>query len=184
MMPRDMTSDLVSEQFRKGKMAFVINGPWFKGDLGQLDPTKWGTAPLPIVSATQKPLRPFLGVEGVMLSSRSKHPQHAWQLIQWIASKKSAQRRMAQGQLVAHTQVYESTQITPWLKTFKAQFKRTIPLSNAPIMKRMWTPMKRALSNVILFNGDAQEALNVARMQIKKAMGPEADSMLKKGDPQ
>jgi maltose-binding protein MalE len=119
-----------------------------------------------------------------MLSSRSKHPQQAWQLIQWIASKESAQRRMAQGQLVAHTQVYESTQITPWLKTFKAQFERTVPLSNAPIMKRMWTPMKRALSNVILFNGDAQEALNVARMQIKKAMGPEADSMLKKGNPQ
>ena len=52
------------------------------------------------------------------------------------------------------------------------------------MMKRMWTPMKRALSSVILFNGDAQEALNVAQMQIKKAMGPEADQLLKKGQSQ
>ena len=172
MMPRDMTSDLVSEQFRNGQMAFVINGPWFKGDLGQMDPQKWGIAPLPKVSETQKPLRPFLGVEGVMLSSRSKHPQQAWKLMQWLASKESAQRRMSQGQLVAHAHVYaEAPQSDEWINTFKIQFEQTVPLSNAPMMKRMWTPLKRALSQVILFGGSAHDAVNEAQMQIRKAIG-------------
>jgi maltose-binding protein MalE len=177
LIPPEVNGALISELFRRKKLAFVINGPWFKGDLegGEADEEAshsrgekrpwWGVAPLPTLSETGRPLAPFLSVEAVMISPRSAHPERAWTLARFLASEALAEKRLLDGQLVAHMRPYSGKEAneSQWIQTFRAQFDMAVPLSNAPAMKRMWTPMKRALSRAILYGHLPKPALDEAQ---------------------
>ena len=181
IIPPEVNGALVSELFRSGKLAFVINGPWFKGDLKRTltDEQKhstssslsshdtqasnhwWGVSTLPMVEATQKRLQPFLSVEAVMVSAKSHNKLAAWKLARYLASDQVAIERLMQGQIVAQKAAYQSSQAQndTWIQTFNQQLQWTVPLSNLPQMKKIWSPVKRTLSQVILYQGDVHQAL-------------------------
>ena len=188
LIPPEVNGALISQLFRRKKLAFVINGPWFRGDLegpvingktrrlrGDED-AWWGVAPLPILSETGRPMAPFLSVEAVMLSSRSAHPERAWALARFLASEELAEKRLTDGQLVAHISPYQTPDAKrdPWVQAFREQLSATVPLSNVPAMKRMWTPMKRALSRAILYGQPPQVALDEAQQSLRGFIDREA----------
>ena len=49
---------------------------------------------------------------------------------------------------------------------FHRQLSSSIPLSNEPLMKSLWTPMKRALAQVIIYQADVQDALKAAQRAV------------------
>lgn len=170
IMPEEASSALLTGLFRKQELACVVSGPWFRGELK--GHTNWDVAPLPVVSSTGKPARPFLGVEAVMVSARSSRKRQAFALAQAITSDAAAQARMRDGgQLVANQAAYEQLS-DPIARAFRAQVDDTEPLSNRPHMRRVWTPMQRALSQGIVQGKDPKTALAQARRLIEKADAP------------
>ena len=72
IVPEDASGSLVSQLFRDGKAAFAINGPWFLGELPK--DLSFAIAPLPTVSQTGLPARPFLTVEALFFCHPSGTP--------------------------------------------------------------------------------------------------------------
>lgn len=167
IFPEEATSALITSLFRERKLACVVSGPWFRGELK--GHSNWGVAPLPIVNATGRRARPFLGVEAVMVSARSTQKRAAFALAQAITADDAARTRMQSGgQLVANRRAYAGL-TDPIARAFRAQVDDTEPLSNRPHMRRVWTPMQRALSQAIVQGRPPAEALTDARRAIHKA---------------
>ena len=169
VIPNEATSALVSSLFLKHSLAYVVSGPWFRAELAGHE--GWGVAPLPIVSATGRPSRPFLGVEGLMLNRYSKHKTAAFELMTALTTDDAAfVRSQTGGQLVANRQVYLRSEVRddPFAQVFRAQLGHSVALSNRPHMRRMWTPLKDALSRAIVHGEDPAAALRLARTRVEE----------------
>lgn len=172
IMPEEASSALITRLFRSRKLACVVSGPWFRGELK--GHASWGVAPLPVISSTGRRARPFLGVEAVMVSARSAKKRQAFALAKALTQAEAARARMRSGgQLVANPSAYAGM-TDPIAQAFYGQVDDTEPLSNRPHMRRVWTPMQRALSQAIVQGRDPKAALADARRAISKAdrLGP------------
>lgn len=170
IVPEELTNALVTTLFRQRKLAFVLSGPWFRSDLAGHD--GWAVAPLPVIAETGQPARPFLGVEGLMMSARSPRKALAFELMGHLTGDAAALRRIAGGaQLVANQAPYEDPQVAAdaFAAAFRAQVQRTVSLSNRPHMRRVWTPMERALSQAIVQGRAPEQALAEAVAAIRRA---------------
>ncbi|MAD60214.1 MAG: hypothetical protein CMH49_01700 [Myxococcales bacterium] len=190
LIPPEIDGALASELFRRGKLAFLINGPWFMSELADFDSERWAVALLPSLkkTSTQNPdpqvMRPYLSVEGVMVSAYSKQSQKAWRLAQFLASPQLAIHRQDRGELIAYQDQslsdgrkddqVDSSSSKPnskqkkWQAIFQAQVKSSIPLSNDPQMKGLWTPVKRALGQSILYDADIKKSFAEAEKAVSK----------------
>lgn len=168
VIPKEPTSVLVSQLFNEGRAGMVINGPWF---LGEIDPKiDYGVAPLPVVLETGLPARPFLTVEGVLLSAYSKNEKKAAQFARFLAVGMGAKKRLQQGrQLVAEKKIYESPDILldDALTQFKAQAQQAVPMPNDPRMRVVWEPAAMALRSVLRGSKTPVEALDKAQFRLK-----------------
>ena len=170
IIPEEATSALVTSLFNDHRLAFVVNGPWFRAELGGND--RWAVAPLPRVSETGLPAKPFLGVEGVLMSARSTHKREAFALMRFLTSDAEARGRLVDGgQLVANQAPYAdpAAAADPVARAFRAQVQDTVSLSNRPHMRRVWTPLKTALSQAIVHGKPPAEALAEALAAIRRA---------------
>ena len=167
IIPEEVTSALVTSLFRDRKLAFVVNGPWFRGELEGHD--KWAVAPLPIVSETGIPARPFLGVEGVLLSAQSLRKADGYALMRFLTRTDEAKTRLSSGgQLVANQAAYVKGAGDAFTEAFRQQVEQAVPLSNRPHMRRIWTPAQDALSQAIMHGVPPAEALQEAVRLIKR----------------
>jgi maltose-binding protein MalE len=172
LIPPEVDGALSSDLFRRGQLAFLINGPWFMAELSDFDPTRWAVAKLPKLTHDGEMLRPYLSVEGVMVSSRARQTKNAWRLATYLASPEVAKHRLLRGELIAyHKEVIPSSKslaTNPWHMVFQTQIQESIPLSNHPKMKSLWTPVKRALGQSILYQAPIQKALDEAQKAIER----------------
>jgi len=169
IIPPEVTSALTTALFRRHELAFVVSGPWFRAELSGHD--GWGVAPLPVVSATGQPARPFLGVEGLFLNRRSPRKRLAFDLMVALTGDEAARTRFTGGgQLVANQVVYEDAAVRAdaFSQAFRAQAARTVALSNRPHMRRIWTPVKDALSAAIVHGAEPAGALKTAVEEIAR----------------
>ncbi len=170
IFPEEATPALITSLFNQHRLAFVVNGPWFRGELVGND--RWAVAPLPIVSETGRPAAPFLGTEALYLSARSSEKRKAFELMRFLTSDDAARRRFREGgQLVANRAVYEDAAVAadPFARAFREQLARTVSLSNRPHMRGVWTPMETALSNAIVHGVPPATALGEAVDRIRRA---------------
>ncbi len=167
LLPAEPTSQLISSLFNGGKVAMVLNGPWFRGEIETGVP--YAVAPMPIVSETGKPAAPFLTSEAVLLSRRSKHKRLAFEVMKYLTSKASAMVRMTVGkQPVANQACYATPEAKadPILLAFRRQLDHTVPMENTPAMRVVWAPMLNALGKIFRGQGTAKEALDEATREV------------------
>ena len=170
LMPKGAAAAQIAALFKQRKLAFVIDGPWFENALR--GHAKWGVAPLPELSETGKALRPFLGVEALMLSARSPVKEAALIAARFITSDSEALSRWSTGrQLVANRAVYDRADVRNdhFAKAFRAQLSRTQPLSNDPMVRHLWSPLSRLLSQTIVRGKAVDNAILEAEKAIRKA---------------
>jgi arabinogalactan oligomer/maltooligosaccharide transport system permease protein len=149
IIPEEPTSALISQLFNKGEAALVINGPWFLGEISK--DIDYSVHPLPIISKTGTRAKPYLTVEGAMISAQAQHPKEATKLAEFLASKEGATARALEGkQSVATTSAYEHPKISsdPIQKAFLIQLNHSIPMPNRPEMSATWEPMARAIRRI------------------------------------
>ncbi len=174
IMPEEITSTLVTSLFNQNKAAFVINGPWF---LGEIDKSiDFGVALLPVLDKNSAPtikeekrLTPFLTVEAIIMSSRSNNKKEAFKLMKYITSDSQSEIRLLVGnQTVSNVRLYEKNEVksNPVIMAFFEQQKYSIPMENSPEMRMIWTPIQMALSKIIRGENDFKEILTTANKEI------------------
>jgi maltose-binding protein MalE len=166
IMPQGAVSGFVlTALFNDGKLPFVLQGPWFIGEIDKA--VQWAVAPLPEL-APRQPLRPFLGSEAVMLSAKSTDREAALRIIDYLTSDEAALTRIEVGrQMVANVKVWEMPrwQSDPVAKVFRAQADSAVPMPNGAEMAALWNPYNTALQKAIYGETPATTALAEAQQR-------------------
>lgn len=167
IVPPGMTGTMVATLFNEGKAAMAISGPWLQAELDAGVP--WRVVSLPVVSATGRPAAPFLGAEGIFLSSRAHDMDAAFALMDELAGDDSALRRARRGrQVVPNRAAYREPDIggDPVLAAFQAQAEHSVPMPATPAMRMVWTPYETALQKIIGQGADPAATLAAAEREI------------------
>lgn len=167
--PQEATAALVTQLFNEGNSAFVINGPWFLGEIGKNVP--YSVAVLPKVSSTGESMRPFLTVEAYLISNHETTDKAgAAAFGKFLVSHSAAKVRAITGrQSVATVSVYEDEEVATdeILNVFKKQAEVSVPMSNNPKMRMVWEPLAGALRKILRGADTAENALDGAQQQFK-----------------
>lgn len=164
ILPQGTVSGFViTSMFNDGKVPFVLQGPWF---IGEIDKTvEWGVAVLPELEPG-KPMRPFLGSEALLLSAKTQNKDAALRIMDYLTSDEAALLRVEVGkQMVANVKTYEMPKWSddPVVKVFRAQADSAVPMPSAAEMAAVWTPYNTALQKAIFGEVKAEEALAEAQ---------------------
>ncbi len=149
-MPEEATNAKVKALFDEGRAAMVIDGPWFAGEVNPA--IHYSVVPLPTVSETGKPMRPYLGVEVALVSATAAHPEDAQALARFLSVGDAARERAVQGrQVPANKDAYEDPRIKAdaLLLAFRDAADRGYPMPNTLEMSKTWEPLKLTLREVL-----------------------------------
>ncbi len=149
-LPEEVTGALVKSLFNDGKAAMVISGPWFTGEIN--DGVPYQVVPLPVVSETGLPMRPYLGVEAALVSPRSSQKDGAHALARYLSTGRASVIRAQVGrQIPADLGAYEAPEVKadPLIAAFSASAKHAVPMPTTLEMSKVWEPMKLVLQGVL-----------------------------------
>jgi multiple sugar transport system substrate-binding protein len=88
-LERDGTQ--VENQFKGGKLAVWIGGPWVLGSIGRADDDTWDATARKNVGVAPMPTGPggkaytFVGGSDLMMFKSTKHPDEAWALMKFLS---------------------------------------------------------------------------------------------------
>ena len=168
LLPAEPSTALVTSLFNEGKAALVFSGPWFVGEIAQgID---YAMAPLPTVDeAGGKPLRPWMTVEGVGISSHSANKDAAYDFVRYLTGPEGARIMATQGrQNPAFAPIYEDKAIgaDPVLAAIREQAKTALPMPNLPEMTMVWSPATTAMNKVVKKSATPKVALDEAQKDV------------------
>ncbi|MCA9666192.1 MAG: extracellular solute-binding protein, partial [Myxococcales bacterium] len=168
IVPPESSANLTTTLFNSGRAAMAISGPWM---LGELSPKiDVGIVPLPVVSKSGKHAAPFLGVEGIMMSARSRNKAAAFVAMRFLASAKMAvlRARLAR-QPVAAKAAWQDSRVAsdPLLRAFRKQLDHSVATPGTPDMRVVWSPYDTALSKVVAAGLAPEKAVAEAEAEIR-----------------
>lgn len=124
------------QEFARGNVAMMITGPWEIGEFRNRMPPEladaWMTAPLP---GPEGPGVSMAGGASLVLFRRSRHPEAAWKLIEYLSEPATQQRFFAQtGNLPSRRSAWQDSALAsnPYLPAFREQLERVQPLPKVP----------------------------------------------------
>jgi arabinogalactan oligomer/maltooligosaccharide transport system substrate-binding protein len=172
ILPAEPSTALITALFNQGKAAMIFTGPWF---LGEIDPSiDWGLAPLPVaVEAGNKPLRPWITVEGAYIAAPSKHKDAAFEFAKFLTSAESAKTMALEGrQSPSNKEALADPRVAndPVLKAFHAQVENAVPMPNLPEMTMVWSPATIMMASVAKRTIQPKAALDKAQAEVVKAV--------------
>jgi arabinogalactan oligomer/maltooligosaccharide transport system substrate-binding protein len=171
IMPEEVSNTLVTSLFNKNKAGMVISGPWFMGEIDKS--VNYSVSLLPIISKTGKRATPYLTVEAVMMSARTKDKKAAFQVMQYLTGPEAGVVMATEGrQTPAQREVYGNPAVKndPILSVFKEQLANTIPMPNTPVMRKVWDPATKAMNKIINGNLDPAQVMHAAQGELKKLL--------------
>jgi arabinogalactan oligomer/maltooligosaccharide transport system substrate-binding protein len=166
VVPEETSGQQIATLFNEGKIEMAVSGPWFIGDIQEGVP--WAVTSLPVVSATGKPAAPYLGSEGVLMSSRARDKDAAFAVLDYLTGDASAIVRGREArQVVANRAAYADPRIgnDGALTTFRHQAEIAVPMPATPEMRAVWRPYQIALAE-ILRGGDPGDALRGVESEV------------------
>ncbi len=166
LVPGQPTEELVSRLYDEGRVPYVIGGPWFAA--AQSRPI--AAAPLPIVSETGQPARPYLTVDAAFSTPTSAHPAQAASLAAFLAEEDGARLRQDLGrQAVAAVGV---TSEDPLVQALSAAALVAVPLPTDPKVQMAWEAMARALRDVLRGARTPERAAQAAQLTFETLSRP------------
>lgn len=171
VLPPEPSEALVTSLFNEGKVAMVINGPWF---IGEINPSiKYGLAVLPVVDETKKPMRPWLTIEGAYVAASSKQKDAAYELAKFLTSEEAGLILAIEGrQLHTNKAVYQDKRVSgdPVLKAFYDQLANAEPMPNRAEMTMVWSPVTTAMNKIVKGSASPEVALKEAAGTIQDSI--------------
>ncbi|HUK62420.1 MAG TPA: sugar ABC transporter substrate-binding protein [Dongiaceae bacterium] len=153
------------QEFERGTFSMYISGPWDVGEFRRrLSPAmdgRWGTAPLP------GPDGPASGVStaggsSLVLFRRSKHPDEAWQLIEYLSLPEVQLRfHHLTGDLPACRAAWSDTAFTndPCSRAFAIQLERTVATPKVPEWENISLLLQDTVERMVLGHVPPDSAL-------------------------
>src|SRR6266700_3866652 len=163
--------DATSSLFTEGKAAAIINGPWAYADYATKAGIDVGFAKIPVITSTNTPGKPFVGVKSLWITKNAKDPALAADLLKFYtnASNQVAMSKV-DGEVPANLAADNDPSVTsnPAISGFAAQAQLGVALPNTPFMSGVWTPMDSALAAIWAGSTPVQTALNEAETAAQK----------------
>lgn len=163
ILPTEPSEALIASMFNEGKAAMIINGPWFVGEIDKK--INFGLALLPVLDAAQKPMRPWLTIEGAYVAASSNKKDAAYELAKYLAGEEAGLVLALEGrQLHTNKAVYNDKRVSgdPVLKAFRDQLDNAEPMPNRPEMTMVWSPATTAMNKIVKGNASVEAALKEA----------------------
>jgi arabinogalactan oligomer/maltooligosaccharide transport system substrate-binding protein len=172
LVPPATNTDIMEGKFAAGQAGMIIDGPWAVANFKSKG-VNFGVAALPSFSKT-KPMRPFVGVQGFLVNSKSQHTKEAWDLVKYLSQNAQLPLFKAAGRVpvlnsLANKAIVKRSPVTQAVIN-SSNVGQAMP--NIPAMAVVWQPMANALSALV--NGkttpaaaaaDAQKAIQTAIAQ-------------------
>lgn len=164
-------SSTMSQLFVQGKLAMVLNGRWAVPLYRQNLKFKWNIAPFP-----KGPAGSVVDADasGWVISRQSKHPEQAWKLIEFLASRKASEAFTRPGLIiparkdVAQSPVFLSPDLPPKDAIYFLDALQTgKPTPAIPYWNEMLEVLNRSLEPVWDGRQPAAEALKGINQQIE-----------------
>lgn len=172
VVAEDTDVSVVTNLFRSGKAAFVIDGPWLAASLSDAPSLHYRVAPLPAIAAAGGPIKPFLGVEAVLLSPKGAARPEVRALARLFASPEATKIRLKRARtLPARTDV-ELPADDPLIAAFAQQAKNTIAMPSSVAMDAVWEPAERAIRKVLRKDALPAAALSEAKKRFDDVRRP------------
>jgi arabinogalactan oligomer/maltooligosaccharide transport system substrate-binding protein len=172
ILPTEPSTSLITTLFNTGKTAIVFSGPWF---LGEISPdVDFGLAPLPNISeAEDSPMRPWITVEGVYISSQSQLKDQAFEVLFHLTSPESGKVMAVEGrQTPANIMVYDYPEVADdaILGAFRKQVEVAIPMPNQAEMTMVWSPATTAMNMIVKGAATPKAAFTKAQKSVDRAV--------------
>lgn len=164
----DITYDIMLEKFGDGSAPFAITGPWA---LPSFENVNYVVEPIPPVQGNAT--RPFIGVQGIMISAFSEAKLFATDFVLSFLATQEAQQAFfdADPRSPTNLAVLAAVQdVDPNLAGFAAAGASGIPIPSVAEMGAVWTPWQDAYQIIVTGAGDAREAFQNAAQQIRTAI--------------
>jgi arabinogalactan oligomer/maltooligosaccharide transport system substrate-binding protein len=164
----NITYDIMLEKFGDGSAPFAITGPWA---LPSFENVNYVVEPIPPVQGGET--RPFIGVQGIMISAFSEAKLFATDFVLSFLATQEAQQAFfdADPRSPTHLGVLAAVQdVDPNLAGFAAAGASGIPIPSVAEMGSVWTPWQDAYQIIVTGTGDAREAFQNAAEQIRTAI--------------
>ncbi len=180
VVPPELSYPLMSDLFMKGEIAMVISGPWFQS---QLDPSKTPYTVLDFPMVEGRYPAPFLSLEGLYLSARSRRPEAAVRLMKFLAGAHSSElRARTAGQVPVRQAVVramsaecEKDPTCAFDRFFYGQFlqvaQKGVVMPASQNARVMWPPYSKALAAIIRRNEGISGAFREADWEISRYVG-------------
>ncbi len=165
LMPQGIDYNGAMNLFEEGKSAMMINGEWAVPDI-QKAGIDFGVAPIPNG-------KPFVGVQGFMISSKSPNQIQAMEFLSNYINTKNIMYKIWQAdpRVPARYDVQKLAEShATWLAGFTKALKNTTPMPNIPQMASVWNAWGNALTLITSLKQSPAGALKTAVTQIEQAI--------------
>ncbi len=172
-LPKQQSYDVASSLFTEGKAAIIINGPWSYADYATGGKIDVGFATLPLITASNTPAKPFVGVKSLWMAKTAKNPALVADLMKFYTNKTNQiAMSQADGEIPANSAAANdpAVQAQPAVAGYAAQVKLGVALPNTPYMSALWTPVQDALTAVWNGTQTPQKALSDAQAAATKGI--------------
>jgi maltose-binding protein MalE len=159
-----VSQDIMKEKFKSGAAPFAITGPWNLNDFKDAG-VKFAVEPVPPINGNAT--RPFVGVQGFLISAFAKNKDLATSFLTECINNKEASLKFfeAQPRPPARKDAYEEVKSDPYIQGFGAAAVQGEAQPNIKEMGAVWDAWAKAYQSI--FNGgDGTKAFQDAAAEI------------------
>ena len=166
----NLTADIAKEKFNAGASPYFITGPWNVPDMV--------TAGLnisvdPIPSAGGQPAQPFVGVQGFVVSAKTKNALAATDFLTNYIGSEEVQTALYEigGRAPALTAAFDAASSDPVIAGFGAVGATAVPMPNIPQMGKVWQYWGVTEAAIIEGQGDPAQLWQKMTADVQSAIG-------------
>lgn len=165
---QDVNYELMMNLFKEGKSAMFITGPWALKDV-RASGINYGVAKIPTMKQTP---RPFVGVQGFMISAFSKNQLLAQTFLTEFVATDEAMQALYDAVPAAPAWLPLREKMTdPDLVTFAQSAADGDPMPAIPQMSAVWEAWGKAITLIFQQQQDAKQAIQDAAATIRQKIG-------------
>ena len=147
----DLKGEFIGEQFKAGKIAYILDGPWKIEDFRKAG-MNIGVMTIPTINGNTP--TPFAGVQNMHVSAYTKYPNAATLFAEYAGSEEGANilyQTVYKAPALKDTSVVEGLNEDEFLPVFVEQFQDAFPMPSHARMSYYWSIGEKAIS--LVFNG-------------------------------
>jgi arabinogalactan oligomer/maltooligosaccharide transport system permease protein len=173
-LPDEPSGALVKQLFVTRKVAAVISGPWFAGELREeAKDLAYHIEPLPRIAQAPEPMRSYVTIEAICATPQAS--VESKEFARWLAGPEAAVIRATKGrEAVTARKAWEDRGVADdrELASFREAARTGLVMPATPEMRAAWVPANQAILKTLRGDLSAEDALVEAKHRWEDTMRP------------